>query len=154
MQLLTSEQGLADFANFLTQMNADNANRQTIVIGGSYPGALSAWFRYKYPGLTVASWASSAVVQPWVDMWTYDEQIYDSTYGINSTCTETLQRFEQYGTAQAILRDNGEANDITNILAQTPGEGMLTNDFLAYMGDLPAGYVQYGHTTEFCNQWE
>ena len=97
-QLLNAGQALADFAYFLTQMNLDNPSRQTIVIGGSYPGALSAWFRYKYPDIAIASWAASAVVQPYADMWTYDEQIWDSTYGIAPQCAETLQRFQQYGT--------------------------------------------------------
>jgi pimeloyl-ACP methyl ester carboxylesterase len=45
---LSSEQALADLAVFL---NANNAgpDRKTMVIGGSYPGALSAWFRVHYP---------------------------------------------------------------------------------------------------------
>lgn len=38
-----------------------------VTIGGSYPGALSAWFRYKYPHLTVGALASSAVVNSIVD---------------------------------------------------------------------------------------
>lgn len=154
LELLTSEQGLADFAYFLQTMNADNPTRQTIVIGGSYPGALSAWFRYKYPDIAVASWAASAVVQPLIDMWTYDEQIYDSTYGIAPECATTLQRFQQYGTEQALLRDAGLSNTITDILADTPGAGMQTDDFLAFMADLPAGYVQYGHTPQFCATWD
>lgn len=70
---LSSEAGLADFAYFLRTMNEDMPERQTIVIGGSYPGALSAWFRYTYPDIATASWAASAVVQPLEDMWTYDE---------------------------------------------------------------------------------
>jgi hypothetical protein len=37
-------------------------NSPFITIGGSYPGALSAWFRYKYPHLTIGAIASSAVV--------------------------------------------------------------------------------------------
>lgn len=31
---------------------------------------------------------------------------------------------------------------------------MPTDDFLAYMADIPAGYVQYGHTIEFCTTWD
>ena len=46
---LSSQQALADIAYFLGQMNLDMPTRQTIVIGGSYPGALSAWFRSRYP---------------------------------------------------------------------------------------------------------
>ena len=153
LSLLNSEQALADFAYFLQQQNLDMPSRQTIVIGGSYPGALSAWFRYTYPDIAVASWASSAVVQPWADMWTYDEQIYQTTHNISPDCTATLQRFENYATQQAILRDAGEPNQIDDILKSTPGEGMRTDDFMAYLGDFPAGYVQYGDASHFCDIW-
>lgn len=73
LQFLSSEQAMADIAFFLGSMNEDLEQRQTIVVGGSYPGALSAWFRAKYPHMAIASWASSAVVQPIVDFWQYDE---------------------------------------------------------------------------------
>jgi len=56
------------------------------VIGGSYPGALSAWFRAKYPHLAIASWASSGVFQPIVDYWKYDEQIYTSSLRSGASC--------------------------------------------------------------------
>ena len=45
---LSSEQALADLASFLTAQGA-GADKKTLVIGGSYPGALSAWFRVHYP---------------------------------------------------------------------------------------------------------
>ena len=60
MVYLSSEQGMADLARFIGSMNPNNV--EVVVVGGSYPGALSAWFRSRYPHLTVASWASSAVV--------------------------------------------------------------------------------------------
>lgn len=44
-----------------------------LTIGGSYPGALSAWFRYKYPHLTVGALASSAVINAILDFTAYDE---------------------------------------------------------------------------------
>lgn len=109
---LSSEAGLADFAYFLRKMNEDMPTRQTIVVGGSYPGALSAWFRYKYPDIATASWAASAVVQPWEDMWSYDEQVYQSTNEIGSWCSDTLVRMNIYAAEQGILRNFGQPNSI------------------------------------------
>jgi hypothetical protein len=43
------------------------------VVGGSYPGGLSAWFRERYPHLAVAAWSSSGVVYPVTDFWRFDE---------------------------------------------------------------------------------
>jgi len=59
---------LADLAFFIEYVKIHNWHSVTeqnpwITIGGSYPGAMSAWFRYKYPHLTVGALASSAVVQ-------------------------------------------------------------------------------------------
>lgn len=58
---LNSEQALADLAELLTAQGA-GADKKTLVIGGSYPGALSAWFRVHYPHIALASWSSSGVV--------------------------------------------------------------------------------------------
>jgi pimeloyl-ACP methyl ester carboxylesterase len=61
MVYLTSEQALSDIAYFIQTMQG-TASSPFITVGGSYPGALSAWFRYKYPHLTIGAIASSAVV--------------------------------------------------------------------------------------------
>ena len=148
--LLTSEQGLADFGYFLTTMDEDMPSRQTIVIGGSYPGALSAWFRYTYPEIATASWAASAVVQPWEDMWTYDEQIYTSLNNIDWWCADLIAQVANYSAEQGILRNNGQPNAIDDILAGTSSAGMTTDDFENYIADFPAGHVQYGGSKDFC----
>ena len=73
LRYLSSEEAMADLAYFLGEMNLDDPTRKTLVIGGSYPGALSAWFRARYPTIAFASWSSSGVVQPIVDFWQFDE---------------------------------------------------------------------------------
>ena len=49
---LSSEQALADFANYLTSLKETTkgaASSSVIAFGGSYGGMLAAWFRIKYP---------------------------------------------------------------------------------------------------------
>jgi len=69
LRLLSTEQAMADIAQFLGTMNADDPARQTILVGGSYPGALSAWMRSTHPHMSVGSWSASGVVQPISDFW-------------------------------------------------------------------------------------
>jgi len=78
LSYLTTENALADIALFLTSINNDLMNRyggkkrKIFVMGGSYPGALAAWMRYKYPHIVDGALASSAVVKAIDDMWEYD----------------------------------------------------------------------------------
>ena len=54
LQYLSSEQALADLASFIAAMKDKydlTENNKWISFGGSYPGALSAWLRLKYPHL-------------------------------------------------------------------------------------------------------
>ena len=54
LQYLTSEQALADFANFIqtyTTQNPELAKVPWIAFGGSYSGSLAAWLKLKYPHL-------------------------------------------------------------------------------------------------------
>jgi serine protease 16 len=79
LKYLTVNNALADIAYFLTWINEDlierygGEKRKTIVIGGSYPGALAAWFRYKYPHIADGALASSAVIWADEDMFSYDK---------------------------------------------------------------------------------
>ena len=67
MKYLSSKQALRDIAFFIEQVkrnkwyNISDQNKW-ITVGGSYSGALSAWFRAKYPHLTVGAIASSGVI--------------------------------------------------------------------------------------------
>jgi hypothetical protein len=85
LKYLNSSQALADMDYFISEMNADMkekydgaATRQWITVGGSYPGALSAWFKAVYPKSAVAAWSSSGVIQAIEDFSDYDKDIYIS----------------------------------------------------------------------------
>jgi hypothetical protein len=67
LKYLTAEQALKDLAYFITRITDGGqhgvlAKSPWITIGGSYPGALAAWFRNKYPHLTIGSISSSGVI--------------------------------------------------------------------------------------------
>ena len=98
-------------AYFIGSMNPEQAN-QVLVVGGSYPGALSAWFRERYPHLAVGSWSSSGVVQPIVDFWQFDEQTYSSSVKSGEFCPQMIQDTMKYVTAQGELREQGATDTI------------------------------------------
>lgn len=62
LKYLSSEQALADLANFIESMNKKYSlptGTKWIAFGGSYPGSLAAWLREKYPNLVHGSISSS-----------------------------------------------------------------------------------------------
>lgn len=71
LRYLTTQQALADLAFFIEFMNQQYGfkNPRWVTFGGSYPGSLAAWFRQKYPQLTVGSVASSAPVNLKLDFY-------------------------------------------------------------------------------------
>lgn len=92
---LNSEQALSDLAYFIEQMTEKGEHRIApdspwITIGGSYPGAMSAWFRYKYPHLTIGAIASSAVILAIEDMKDFDEQMYSSSTLSGDFCSQAI----------------------------------------------------------------
>jgi len=66
LRWLTADQALADIANFCASLVP---GKRVITIGGSYPGAMSSWFRNKYPHIALGALASSAVVDAVYDFY-------------------------------------------------------------------------------------
>lgn len=66
-------------------------NNPWMTVGGSYPGAVTAWFRYKYPHLTIGSISSSGVVNAIEDFTDFDESIYTSTQKSSSGCSASVK---------------------------------------------------------------
>ncbi|KAF5473524.1 hypothetical protein F2P56_010128 [Juglans regia] len=61
---LSSTQALADYATLITDLkkNLTATESPVIVFGGSYGGMLAAWFRLKYPHITIGALASSSPI--------------------------------------------------------------------------------------------
>lgn len=59
---------MADLAVFIGWIKSKgiygiNENTPVITVGGSYPGAMSAWFRFNYKHLSIGAYSSSGVVE-------------------------------------------------------------------------------------------
>ncbi|XP_055811631.1 uncharacterized protein LOC129881449 isoform X2 [Solanum dulcamara] len=61
---LSSTQALADYATLIIDLknNLTAIDSPVVVFGGSYGGMLAAWFRLKYPHVTIGALASSAPI--------------------------------------------------------------------------------------------
>lgn len=57
LKYLTVDQALADLANFIDyyKVAGKTGDAKWFAFGGSYPGALSSWFRAAYPDHTVGN---------------------------------------------------------------------------------------------------
>ncbi|GAM18813.1 hypothetical protein SAMD00019534_019880 [Acytostelium subglobosum LB1] len=91
LRFLTSQQALADAANFLTTFKEERGltANPAVVFGCSYSGALSAWFRLKYPQLVVASVAPSGPVLAQLNFTGYYSQFSNSAA---PDCVSTAQQ--------------------------------------------------------------
>jgi hypothetical protein len=100
LKYLTTEQALKDLAYFIMTVQAKHSHgvdkNPWITVGGSYPGAMAAWFRYKYPHLTIGSIASSAIVKAIEDFKDFDEQIYLSASKSSSHCVDSIRNLSDY----------------------------------------------------------
>jgi len=149
LKYLSSEQALADLAYFIVSMNNQHKlppNTKWVAFGGSYPGNLAAWVRYKYPHLIHASMSASGPVLAKVDFPEYMDVVKDSLATHSSECVEAVEAANKHinillktpvgqKTIQEHFRlceppiDTNNFNDIANLLES------LASNF--------AGVVQY-----------
>jgi len=150
LKYLSAEQALRDLAYFLTQFRAKNnfgvTNHPWISVGGSYPGAVTAWFRYKYPHLTIGSLSSSGVVNAIEDFTAFDESIYTSTLKSGKACPAAIQKLAGYVESQLT------GSNATAFKAVFKAEKLTTEEFLLYWSDVIVFQVQYGSRTILCDK--
>jgi len=142
---------LDDLAYFINWAQNDptlniGTERPWMTYGGSYPGALSAWFRYKYPHITVGAVASSAVINSIEDYTDYDHQLYLSAKKSGNQCVERIQEINNYIDDKLY----GEKADPAGFKKTYSAENLTNKEFLNYFADSLAEAIQYGNRTGLC----
>jgi hypothetical protein len=152
---LNTEQALADIEYFIHSMNNDIiAERggeapKWLIMGGSYPGALAAFFRTKNPDLVVGAWASSAVVKPILDFSDFDKQMYLSAMKSGQSCVDAIREVTAYVDE---MYDNEKLTTVMDIFGVTEAFAFYDlRPFLFYFSDIIVAMIQYGRRVELCN---
>ncbi|RYR36923.1 hypothetical protein Ahy_A09g041871 isoform B [Arachis hypogaea] len=123
------------------KLNRTKVESSWFFFGGSYSGALSAWFRLKYPHLTCGSLASSAVVQAVFDFTEFDQQIGESA---GPECKAVLQETTQL--IEQKLAINGRSLKASFGAADLDIDG----DFMYFVADAAVIAFQYGNPDRLC----
>jgi len=152
MAWLSSRQALADLAAFTTVMQKEGAqdgggplDGPWVVLGGSYPGSLAAWFRLKYPHLVVGAIASSAPLIAKADFFEYLEVVGQSLDSESPGCSALVQEGLEVTTDLAKRRIGWlKLKKMFNLCSDFNGLNWsdITNFYEALLGNFE-GVVQY-----------
>ncbi|OEL18499.1 putative serine protease EDA2 [Dichanthelium oligosanthes] len=148
LRYLSSKQALFDLAVFRqyyqeslnARYNHSGFDNPWFVVGVSYSGALSAWFRLKFPHLTCGSLASSGVVHAVYNYTDFDKQVGESA---GPECKAALQETTRL-VEQQLLSDSRSVKTLFG--AQT----LKNDDFLYLLADAESEAFQYGHPDAVC----
>ncbi|CAA7022121.1 unnamed protein product [Microthlaspi erraticum] len=127
--------------NVKLNRSSGDSDNPWFFFGVSYPGALSAWFRLKFPHLTCGSLASSAVVRAVRDFSEFDQQISESA---GQECKAALQ--ETNKLLELGLKVKAKA--VKSLFNAT--ELGVDADFLFFTADAAVMAFQYGNPDKLC----
>lgn len=107
--------------------------RKWVTIGGSYPGALSAWFKNQYPDSAVAAWSSSGVILPVRDFTNFDLDIYTATERSGDACPAAIKSLTDF--IEKAITGKGAEGDLEFVQGVFNSQGMNNGDFMFYIAD-------------------
>ncbi|KAL0216646.1 hypothetical protein P9112_008830 [Eukaryota sp. TZLM1-RC] len=148
LEFLNSRQALADLAHFIQDFKSKIPNGDsipTITFGGSYPGALSAWFRLKYPHVTDASLASSAVVNSIANFFEFDEHI---AAAVGDECAGQLRKVT--ALFEAKMKTKKGATECKKVFGFD--DGYRDEDIWFLLADSQIIPTQYGQKPRLCKR--
>ncbi|KAI7736616.1 hypothetical protein M8C21_025701 [Ambrosia artemisiifolia] len=128
-------------AAVVTLEHRTNVENPWFVFGVSYAGALSAWFRLKFPHLTCGSLASSGVVLAVYNFTEFDQQVGESA---GPECKAVLQEITQ------LVEEKLASNPMALKATFGATELKIDGDFLYFLADAAAIAFQYGNPDKLC----
>ena len=147
LRFLRSEQALADINQFIKAQNKSlGYDADWIVVGGSYPGALVAWFKSQYPDTALGAWSSSGVIHAIRDFKTFDLDIFMRTDNSSPECSDDIKR------AVKIVENQLKTEEGTARVAEAFNITIPINrhDFMFFFADIFVMGVQYGTRKSMC----
>ncbi|ORC88251.1 serine carboxypeptidase S28 [Trypanosoma theileri] len=115
-----------------------------LIVGGSYAGALSVWFKVKYPTSALAIWSSSGVVEPRLNFYAFDGHVNSE---IPRECAKSVHivqsLFSKMWENSTTRLEFLDRYDIPYYFEKSEVSSMLA--------DAVSGAVQYGRKWEMCN---
>lgn len=113
LSYLSSEQALADLANFIVytneKYNFDMGSTKWIAFGGSYAGSLAAWLRQKYPHLVYGAVSSSSPLLAKADFPEFYQVVTVSLASYAPACVEAVREGTEQ-VEQLLLHVEGRRN--------------------------------------------
>lgn len=146
LQYLNTDEVIADLANFQTViMKKNNWNGPWIAIGGSYAGALSAYYRLKHPELVVGALSSSGPVEAKLEFGEYDA---NTTLVAGPECRDAIREVTNY--VSIMLNNQKEMNRIKKLFHVENMKNNLAMVFL--LSEFATEAIQYGYRDSFCSE--
>ena len=139
------EQALADLSTFTSWFTEEfnTGEAPWVVFGGSYPGALSAWYRTTYPGASIGSLSSSGVVNCIIDYKEFDMQV---SAAVGNDCSNQIKRISR-AFENAISSDDGWLKSLDQFYCE---KDMWKRDFLYMIADSWSMVDQYSSKSQLC----
>jgi|GEM_PF-751442 len=144
LKYLTVDQALADLDAFQTYVKVDRKiTGEWISVGGSYSGALSAYYRLKYPAKVLGALASSGPVEAKASFEEYDFQVATV---VPPTCLAAIQKVT--AEVESDLKDPARRDSVKALFSSSEVKDDI--DFLYIVADMAAMAIQYGSRETFC----
>jgi hypothetical protein len=147
---LSSEQALADIATFVDVIFGQYklpADTQVVTFGGSYAGAMSAFFRTKYPQIADAAVATSGPVNAVLDFYQYQDVVQASllTTPQGDLCVANIQ--SATNQIQQLLQSPNGIKQLISQFQICPDSTLSTpldvSNFMQSLASNVDGIVQY-----------